>query len=58
MSKPLSTFERKMKNSKFRKAFEKSYKEFVFSELITAIMEGDAISARELAHEYIISGKY
>lgn len=34
MNKPLSTFERKMKNHKFKKAFEEGYKKLLFSELI------------------------
>ena len=41
MSKPLSTYERKMKNSKFRKAYQKSYNELLFSELIILMMEED-----------------
>lgn len=55
MSKQASTFERKMKNLKFKKAFEKSYKEFLFSELIMSIMEGDNVSVRNLAEEAGIS---
>lgn len=30
-----------MKNPKFKKAFDKSYKEFLLSELLIAIMEND-----------------
>ncbi len=55
MSKPSSTFERKMKNTKFKKAFEKGYKELLFSELMISIMEGDDISVRSLAKEADIS---
>ncbi len=34
LNKPLSTYERKMKNQKFRKAYEQRYKELLFSELL------------------------
>jgi hypothetical protein len=30
---PLSTYEREMKNARFKKEFEKSYKQFLLSEL-------------------------
>jgi hypothetical protein len=53
--KILSTYEREMKNPKFRKAFEKSYKEFLLSELLTAIMENDTKSVRKLAEEVGLS---
>lgn len=53
MSKPLSTFERKMKNPKFKKAFEEGYQELLFSELMVSIMGDDDVSIRELAFEYI-----
>lgn len=49
--KPLSTFEREMKNAKFKKAFEKGYKELLLSELLIAIMEKDEKSVRALAKE-------
>ncbi|OGT65216.1 MAG: hypothetical protein A3J38_04765 [Gammaproteobacteria bacterium RIFCSPHIGHO2_12_FULL_45_9] len=55
MNKPLSTFERKMKNSKFKKAFEEGYGELLFSELMISIMEDDDVSIRELAKEADIS---
>lgn len=55
MNKPLSTFERKMKNPTFKKAFEKGYKELIFSELMVSIMEGDDVSIRNLAKEADIS---
>lgn len=55
MNKPLSTYERKMKNPKFRKAFQKSYKELLFSELIISIMKGDDKSVRKLAEEANLS---
>src|ERR1700680_226890 len=51
MNKPLSTFERKMKNPKFRKAFEIGYKKLLFSELMIALMENDDVSIRKLAKE-------
>ena len=53
--KALSTFEREMKNAKFKKAFNKSYKEFLLSELLIAMMEEDEISVRDLAKEVGIS---
>lgn len=55
MNKPLSTFERKMKNAKFKKAFEKSYKDLLFSELMIAVMENDEKSIRKLAKEAHLS---
>ncbi len=57
MNKPLSTstFERKMKNPKFKKAFEEGYKKLLFSELMLSIMEGDDVSIRNLAKEAGIS---
>lgn len=53
--KQLLTFEREMKNSRFKKAFDKSYKEFLLSELLIAIMEHDEISVRDLAKEVGLS---
>lgn len=55
MSKPLSTFERKMKSPKFKKAFEEGYRRLLFSELMISIMEGDDVSIRNLAKEAGIS---
>lgn len=55
MNKPLSTFERKMKNPKFKKSFEEGYKKLLFSELMLSIMEGDDVSIRKLAKEAHIS---
>jgi hypothetical protein len=55
MNKPLSTFERKMMNPKFKKAFEEGYKKLLFSELMVSIMEGDDVSIRNLAKEAKIS---
>lgn len=53
--KALSTFEQEMKNPKFKKSFEETYKEFLFSELLIAIMEEDEKSVRELAKEVGLS---
>lgn len=55
MTKALSTFERKMKDSKFKKMYEDSYKKLLFSELMISIMESDDISIRALAEESEIS---
>ena len=53
--KHVSTFEREMKNAKFKKAFDKSYEEFLLSELLISLMENDEISVRELAKEVGLS---
>jgi DNA-binding Xre family transcriptional regulator len=53
--KLLSTFDREMKNTAFRKKFEKAYKEFQLSELISALMENDSKSVRKLAKEVGLS---
>jgi DNA-binding Xre family transcriptional regulator len=53
--KALSTFEREMKNAKLKKAFDKSYKNFLLSELLIAIMEEDDVSVRDLAKEVGLS---
>lgn len=55
MNKPLSTYERKMKDPKFRKAYKQKYNELLFSELLISIMEGDDKSVRELAKEAHLS---
>jgi hypothetical protein len=55
MTKTLSTFERKMKNPKFKKAFEEGYKKLLFSELMISIMDGDDVSIRALAKESKLS---
>jgi DNA-binding Xre family transcriptional regulator len=49
--KTKSTYDRAMEDPKFRKLFEKEYKELVLSELILAMMEEDHISVRNLAKE-------
>lgn len=51
MNKPISTYERKMQNKKFKQAYEQSYKELLFSELLVSIMEADDKSIRALAKE-------
>ncbi|MCS5707730.1 hypothetical protein CC99x_002300 [Candidatus Berkiella cookevillensis] len=51
MSKKPSTFERMMKDTSFKKEFNKQYKEFLLSELIIALMEHDGKSVRKLASE-------
>lgn len=55
MNKTISTYERKMKDQKFRNAYKKSYKELLFSELLISVMEGDDKSVRELAKEAQLS---
>ena len=51
----MSTFEREMKNASFRKKFETEYKEFLLSEIISALMENDSKSVRKLAKEVKLS---
>ena len=51
MSRKSSTFERKMKSSKFKKVFDAGYKKLLFSELMMAMMENDDLSVRKLAKE-------
>jgi len=53
--KILSTFEREMKSTRFKKIFDKSYKNFLLSELLIAAMEEDEISIRDLAKEVGLS---
>ena len=53
--KALSTFEREMRHVRFKKAFEKSYKQFLLSELLIAMMEKDEKSVRGLAKEVGLS---
>lgn len=55
MTKQLSTYERKMKDPKFRKIYKNNYKDLLFSELLISIMEGDDKSVRELAKEAHLS---
>jgi DNA-binding Xre family transcriptional regulator len=55
MNKPMSTYERKMQDKKFRHTYEQHYKELLFSELLISIMEDDEKSVRDLAKEANIS---
>lgn len=55
MNKPLSTYERKMQDKKFKQAYEQSYKELLFSELLISVMEADDKSVRGLAKEAQLS---
>jgi len=55
MNKLMSTYERKMQEKKFKKAYEQHYKELLFSELLIFIMEDDDKSVRDLAKEAGIS---
>jgi len=50
-----STFEKEMENASFRRKFQKEYKEFLLSELIAALMEGDKKSVRKLAEDVGLS---
>jgi transcriptional regulator with XRE-family HTH domain len=55
MTKKLSTYERKIKDPSFKKAFDDSYEELLFSELIISLMEEDNRSVRKLAIEANLS---
>lgn len=55
MNRPLSTYERKMQDKKFKEAYEQSYKELLFSELLISVMESDEKSVRGLAKEANLS---
>lgn len=46
-----STYQKEMRDPKFRKLFEREYAELLLSELILAMMEEDKISVRKLAKE-------
>jgi DNA-binding Xre family transcriptional regulator len=48
-TKELSTFEREMKDAKFKAAFEQEYEEFALQELLAAMSQGDEKSVRALA---------
>jgi hypothetical protein len=54
-TKVTSTFDEMMKKTSFKKKFDTSYKDFVLSELVLAIMEEDDKSIRGLAEELGIS---
>ena len=47
--KVVSTFEKEILDAEFKEKFDNEYKEFVLSELLVALMEGDDISVRKLA---------
>ena len=51
----LSTFEEDMLNPSFKARFDKGYKEFLFSELLIALMLEETKSVRKLAAEIGIS---
>ena len=53
--KSISTFDREMKDEKFKKTFNENYKRFLISELLIAMMEGDKKSVRQLAKETHLS---
>lgn len=55
MNKILSTYERKMQDQKFKSAYEQSYKELLFSELLISVMDADNKSIRGLAKEANLS---
>ena len=54
-NKKLSTFDREMKKTSFRKKFQKEYKEFLLSELVSSLMDNDDKSVRKLAEEVGLS---
>ena len=54
-SKPVSTFDRIMKNPKRRRKFESKYRSFLLSEVIHGLMEQEGRTVRELAREVGIS---
>lgn len=54
-TKASSTFDREMKDSKFKALFDKRYNEFLLSELMLAIMDEDEKSVRQLAKEAKLS---
>lgn len=53
MNKKLTTFEREMKDEKFKKAFDKSYKGFLLAELIISPRERDGTSINGLMKEIL-----
>lgn len=55
MTKALSTYERKMQDKNFKKAYEKGYQELLFSELLVSVMNSDDKSVRMLAKEAKLS---
>jgi len=55
IEKTCSTFEREIKNPAFKKAFNESYKDFLISELLIAIMKSDHKTVRQLEKEVVLS---
>ena len=55
MSKALSTYEKEMLDTEFKKEYKKRYKKFILSELVVALLENNHKSARSLAKECGIS---
>jgi DNA-binding Xre family transcriptional regulator len=53
--KPVSTFDRIMKDPKRRHTFETKYRSFLLSEVIHGLMEQEGKSVRELAREVGVS---
>lgn len=53
--KSKSTFEREMEDPEFKVEFEKGYKEFVLSEVLSDLMAESHKSVRGLAHEVGLS---
>lgn len=49
--KKQSTYDRLMQDDDFKEEYQKEYKEFVLSELLLALMDGDNKSVRKLAKE-------
>jgi hypothetical protein len=50
-SKQMSTYEREMRNPKFRASFEQEYQEFALQELLLSMSQGDEKSVRNLAKQ-------
>lgn len=48
-NKGVTTFEREMKDAKFKATFDREFQEFALQELISAMGEGDTKSVRALA---------
>jgi DNA-binding Xre family transcriptional regulator len=55
LNKSLSTYEREMQKKTYKNRFEKSYREFLLSELILSMMKNDNKSVRSLAAEVGLS---
>src|SRR5688572_17078693 len=53
--KIVSTYEREIKNRKFKKKFEQQYQEILLSELLITMMDNDNKSVRQLAKEIGLS---